>query len=64
MREAPHLRLLFSPMMLAHSALVTQLNFYDVQIRKLAKGDETTPTPNDRARRRTSYSSGIPQHDR
>jgi hypothetical protein len=28
------------PMMLAHSALVTQ-KFYDVQILKLAKGDET-----------------------
>ena len=40
MREAPHLRTLFNPMMLAHSALVTQLEFYDVQILKLAKGDE------------------------
>jgi hypothetical protein len=48
-REAPHLRMLFE--------------FYDVQILKLAKGDETTrrlmTVP-----RRTSYSSGIPQHDR
>jgi transposase len=43
MREAPHLRTLFNPMMLAHSALVTQVvEFYDVQILKLAKGDETT----------------------
>ena len=42
MREAPHLRMLFNPMMLAHSALVTQVEFYDVQILKLAKGDETT----------------------
>jgi transposase len=42
MREAPHLRVLFNPMMLAHSALVTQVEFYDVQILKLAKGDETT----------------------
>ena len=42
MREAPHLRMLFSPMMLAHSALVSQVKFYDVQILKLAKGDETT----------------------
>jgi transposase len=42
MREAPHLRTLFNPMMLAHSALVTQVKFYDVQILKLAKGDETT----------------------
>ena len=41
MREAPLLRTLFNPMMLAHSALVTQLEFYDVQILKLAKGDET-----------------------
>ena len=42
MREAPRLRMLFNPMMLAHSALVTQVEFYDVQILKLAKGDETT----------------------
>ena len=42
MREAPHLHMLFKPMMLAHSALVTQVEFYDVQILKLAKGDETT----------------------
>jgi transposase len=42
MREAPHLRMLFNPMMLAHSALVTQVEFYDVQILRLAKGDETT----------------------
>jgi transposase len=42
MREAPHLRMLFNPMMLAHSTLVTQVEFYDVQILKLAKGDETT----------------------
>jgi len=42
MREAPHLRTLFNPMMLAHSALVTQVEFYDVQILKLAKGDQTT----------------------
>ena len=34
--------MLFNPMMLAHSALVTQVEFYDVQILKLAKGDETT----------------------
>ena len=27
MREAPHLRMLFNPMMLAHSALVTQVEF-------------------------------------
>ncbi len=33
----PHLRMLFNPMMLAHSALVTQVEFYDVQILKLAK---------------------------
>ena len=37
MREAPHLRMLFNPMMLAHSALVTQVKFYDVQILKLPK---------------------------
>jgi hypothetical protein len=36
------MRMLFNPMMLAHSALVTQVEFYDVQILKLAKGDETT----------------------
>jgi hypothetical protein len=42
MREAPLLRMLFNPMMLAHSALVTQLEFYDVQILKLANGDKTT----------------------
>jgi transposase len=42
MREATHLRMLFNPMMLAHSASVTQVEFYDVQILKLAKGDETT----------------------
>jgi len=42
MREAPHLRTLFNPMMLAHSALITQVEFYDVQILKLAKGDQTT----------------------
>ena len=41
MRQARHLRMLFNPMMLAHSALVTQLEFYDAQILKLAKGDET-----------------------
>ena len=34
--------MLFKPIMLAHSALVTQVEFYDVQILKLAKGDETT----------------------
>jgi hypothetical protein len=34
MREGPHLRMLFNPMMLAHSALVTQLEFYDVHILK------------------------------
>jgi transposase len=34
--------MLFKPMMLAHSALVTQVEFCDVQILKFAKGDETT----------------------
>jgi hypothetical protein len=42
MREAPHLHMPFNAMMLAHSALVSQKKFYDVQILKLAKGDETT----------------------
>jgi hypothetical protein len=63
MREAPHLRTLFNPMMIAHSALVTQVQFYDVQILRLAKGDDTTRRPLTVPRRRSSYSSGIPQHD-
>jgi transposase len=42
MREAPHLRVLFNPMMLTHSALVTQLLSYDSQIHKLAERDDTT----------------------
>jgi hypothetical protein len=63
MREAPHLHMLFKPMMLVHSALVTQVEFYDVQILKLARGDETT------RRLMTApgvgpYSSGVPQHHR
>ena len=54
------LRMLFNPMMLAHSALVTQVKFYDVQILKLAKGDETTR----RLMTVPGVGSGIPQHDR
>jgi transposase len=42
MREAPHLRMLFNPMMLTHSALVTQLQTYDIQIHRLAESDDTT----------------------
>jgi transposase len=41
MREAPHLRVLFDPMMRTHSALVTQLQAYDIQIHKLAERDDT-----------------------
>ena len=42
MHDAPHLRLLFNPMMLTHSALVTQLQSYDCQIHRLAERDDTT----------------------
>jgi transposase len=42
MHDAPDLRLLFNPMMLTHSALVTQLQSYDCQIHRLAERDDTT----------------------
>jgi hypothetical protein len=57
MCEAPHLRMLFNPTMLAHSALVTQVEFYDVQILKLAEGDETKRRLMTRARHRTRWRS-------
>jgi transposase len=40
-REAPHLRSLLDPLMMAHSILAEQVAKYDIQIRELAKADHT-----------------------
>jgi len=41
LRDAPHLRSLIDPLMVAHSTLAKQVAKYDVQIRELAKADQT-----------------------
>jgi len=41
LREAPYLRPLIEPLLLAHSALVTQIVKYDRQIKDLARADQT-----------------------
>lgn len=41
LRQAPHLRPLIEPLLLAHSALITQILKYDVQNRDLARSDQT-----------------------
>ena len=41
LRQAPHLQPLIEPLLLAHSALITQILKYDGQIRDLARSDQT-----------------------
>ena len=41
LRDAPHLRSLINPLMMAHSALAEQIATYDLQVRELAKTDQT-----------------------
>jgi transposase len=41
LRDAPHLRLLIDPLMTAHSTLAEQIATYDLQVRELAKTDQT-----------------------
>jgi transposase len=41
LRQAPHLRPIINPLMLAHSALVTQILKYDEQVRALSEADPT-----------------------
>ena len=41
LRQAPHLGPLIEPLLLAHSALITQILKYDAQIRDLARSDQT-----------------------
>ena len=41
LRDAPHLRSLIDPLMTAHSTLAEQIATYDLQVRELAKTDQT-----------------------
>lgn len=41
LQQAPHLRSLIDPLLLVHSALITQILTYDDQIKALAKSDTT-----------------------
>jgi len=41
LRLAPHLRPLIEPLLLAHSALITQIIKYDDQLRAMARSDQT-----------------------
>lgn len=41
LHEAPHLRPLIEPLVLAHAALLAQIAKYDAHVREIAKADET-----------------------
>ena len=41
LRDAPHLRSLIDPLMTTHSTLAEQIATYDLQVRELAKTDQT-----------------------
>src|SRR5437764_8556962 len=41
LRDAPHLRSLIDPLMTAHSTLAEQIATYDLQVRELARTDQT-----------------------